>query len=109
MGRKETGRTETDRQTGGKEGGKEEGRKASTSHPHTHTQSSHPEGAVIGGAEHFGLVWGGDDSQSVDRSHVTSQGSHLFFRLNVPDLKKTHKPGNSQTTKLLIRSIIIIH
>lgn len=51
-----------------------------------HTVRSYPERAVIGGAEHFGLVRGGDDSQGVDCSHVTSQGPHLLFRLNIPHL-----------------------
>lgn len=44
----------------------------------------HPEGAVIGSAEHFGLVGGGDDGQSVNCPHMTCQGPHLLFRLNIP-------------------------
>lgn len=52
----------------------------------------HPEGAVVGGAEHFGLVRSGDHSKSVNCTHVTRQRPHLLFRFNVPHLeeKKAH-------------------
>ena len=49
---------------------------------------SHPEGTIIGGAEHFGLVGGGDDSESINCPHVTGEGPDLLFRLNVPHLER---------------------
>lgn len=51
---------------------------------------SHPEGAVVGGAEHFGLVRRGDDGQRVDGAHVARQGPHLLFGLNVPHLQRKY-------------------
>lgn len=50
----------------------------------------HPQRTVVGGTEHFGLVGRGDDSESINRPHVTCQGPHLLFGLNVPHLDRTH-------------------
>lgn len=50
------------------------------------SKGSHPERAVVGGAEHFGLVRGGDDGQGVHRPHVAGQGAHLLLGFNVPHL-----------------------
>lgn len=48
--------------------------------------SSHPERAVVGRTEDFGLVWRGDDRQGVHGAHVARQGSHLLLGLDVPYL-----------------------
>lgn len=53
-----------------------------------HSVRPHPERAVVGGAEHFGLVRGGDDGQGVDRPHVAGQGPHLLLGFNVPHLQR---------------------
>lgn len=55
------------------------------------TVHSHPERAVVGGAEHFGLVGGGDDGEGINSSHMTGQCPHLLFRLDVPHLDRGHK------------------
>lgn len=60
-----------------------------------HPIHPHPEWAIIGCAEHFGLIRRGDDSKSVNCSHVTSKGPHLLFRLNVPHLERTCEHLNS--------------
>lgn len=56
----------------------------------------HPERAVVGGAEHFGLVGGGDDGKSIHRSHVTRQGPHLLLRLDIPHLERRQEDRHHQ-------------
>ena len=61
-----------------------------TTHTHTHTHTmTHPQRAVVGGAEHLGLVRRGDDRQGVHSPHVTRQGTHLLLSVYVPHLGRT--------------------
>lgn len=60
-----------------------------------HSVRPHPERAVVGGAEHFGLVRGGDDGQGVDRPHVAGQGPHLLLGFNVPHLQRRRQHVHS--------------